>query len=120
MQAVCPLIDRMLKKEEEYLFHYNNVSIPLRINDIFYIEKEDKYLIYHTRRGEFRERKSMKEAAAFFEGYDFLWIHVSYLVNMQYIAKIQQEHVYLDHIELPISRSKKASVIDKMHAFVGK
>ena len=62
----------------------------------------------------------MKEAAAFFEGYDFLWIHVSYLVNMQYIAKIQQEHVYLDHIELPISRSKKASVIDKMHAFVGK
>ena len=120
MQAVCPLIDRMLKKEEEYLFHYNNVSIPLRINDIFYIEKEDKYLIYHTRRGEFRERKRMKEAAAFFEGYDFLWIHVSYLVNMQYIAKIQQEHVYLDHIELPISRSKKASVIDKMHAFVGK
>lgn len=120
IQSICPYIDIILKREEEYLFHYNNVSVPLRINDIYYIEKEDKYLVYHTRRGEFRERKSMKEAAAFFEEYDFLWIHVSYLVNMQYIAKIEQDHLYLDKIVLPISRSKRPDVIKKMHRIVGK
>lgn len=120
IQQICPYIDIILKREEEYLFHYNNVSVPLRINDIYYIEKEDKYLVYHTRRGKFRERKSMKEAAAFFEEYDFLWIHVSYLVNMQYIAKIEQDHLYLDKLVLPISRSKRPDVIQKMHRIVGK
>lgn len=44
------------------MFAYNNVEIPLRIADILYIEKEDKFLVYHTKRGEFRERKSMKAA----------------------------------------------------------
>lgn len=112
---VCPLIELLLKKEEEYVFHYNNVTVPLKISDIYYIEKEDKYLVYHTRRGEFRERKNMKDIVVYFKPFDFLWIHSSYLVNTQYITRIETDRLYIKKIELPISRAHKRQVIDTMH-----
>lgn len=120
VKEICPLIEILLKKEEEYLFTYNNVTVPLCISDIYFIEKEDKNLVYHTKRGMFKERKSMKEAAAYFESYDFLWIHVSYLVNMQYIEKIEKDQLQLHHMTFPIARSKRGNVIQKMHYMVGK
>lgn len=121
MRLLCPLIDLLLKREEEYLFTYNNVSVPLKISDMIYIEKEDKFLVYHTKRGEFKERKNMKDAVAYFEAYDFIWIHVSYLVNMQYIMQIDFDHLYLQNKEiLPISRSKRKEVVERMHQIVNK
>ena len=103
---------------DEYLFSYNNVQVPLKISDIFYIEKEDKYVLYHTRRGEFRERKSMKEAAAYFEPYHFLWIHSSYLVNMQYITRLESDHLILQKQQFPIARSRKQHVRDSVHTYI--
>ena len=96
---------------DRYLFSYNNVKVPLKISDIYYIEKEGKLLVYHTRRGEFRERKNMKDAYEIFKPYNFLWIHVSYLVNIMYIMKIENDMVMLPSLHLPISRSKKEMCI---------
>lgn len=118
MRHIAPYIEQLLKKQEEYLFSYNNVEVPLKIADIYYIEKQDKNLVYHTRRGEFRERKSMKSAFALFEPYQFLWIHSSYLVNMQYITQIAADTVYLSKVRLPIARARKAEVIERLHRYV--
>lgn len=92
----------------------------MKISDIYYIEKEDKLLVYHTKRGEFRERKNMKDAYMDFRVYNFLWIHVSYLVNMSYIMKIENDMVMLPTVHLPISRSKKAEVLRTFHGFIDK
>lgn len=118
IHRIAPHIDMVLRNQEEYLFSYNNVEVPLKISDIYYIEKQDKYLIYHTKRGEFRERKSMKHASAYFAEYHFLWIHASYLVNMQYISQIASDMVYLHNIRLPIARARKKEVIDQLHFYV--
>ena len=104
--------------QDEYLFSYNNVKVPLKISDIYYIEKEGKLLVYHTRRGEFRERKNMKDAYEIFKPYNFLWIHVSYLVNIMYIMKIENDMVMLPSLHLPISRSKKAEVLSAFHSLI--
>lgn len=118
MKRISPMIRKMVKNQEEYLFSYNNIEVLLKISDIQYIEKQDKFLIYHSNRGEFRERKNMKDAYAYFESYDFLWIHASYLVNMQYITKVKSAYVYLQEEVLPISRSKKDDVITKIRSFI--
>ena len=120
MLKILPYLSKLIHQQEEYLFSYNNVKVPLKISDIYYIEKEDKMLIYHTKRGEFRERKNMKDAFVFFEPYDFLWIHASYLVNMEYILKIENDTVILPKISLPISRTKKAKMIDAFHSYIEK
>lgn len=120
MERILPFIKKLIRNQDEYLFSYNNVKVPLKISDIYYIEKEDKLLVYHTRRGEFRERKNMKDAYENFKVYDFLWTHVSYLVNMSYIMKIENDMVMLPSIHLPISRSKKAEVLKTFHGFIEK
>lgn len=118
LRRIAPYVKKLVMNQEEYLFSYNNVKVPLKISDIYYIEKEDKSLIYHTKRGEFRERKNMKDAHEFFRHYNFLWIHVSYLVNMDYIRQINGDMVLIANEELPIARAKKAEVMQVFRSFI--
>lgn len=118
MERILPHMQKLLRNQDEYLFFYNNVKVPLKISDIYYIEKEGKLLVYHTRRGEFRERKNMKDAYEIFKPYNFLWIHVSYLVNIMYIMKIENDMVMLPSLHLPISRSKKAEVLSAFYSLI--
>lgn len=118
LKRILPSIKKMIKNQDEYLFSYNNVTVPLKISDIYYIEKQDKYLIYHSKRGVFRERKNMKDAYLYFEPYNFLWVHASYLVNIQYVTKIESDFIFLQDEIFPISRSKKADVTKKIRSFI--
>ena len=76
----------------------NHISVPLKISDIYYIEKDNKNLVYHTKRGEFSERKSIKDAEKYFEKYHFLRIHSSFLVNLQYVTRFETESVFLQDV----------------------
>ena len=112
-----PIMKLQLLNEEEYLFSYNHVNVPLKIRDIYYIEKDNKNLIYHTKRGEFSERKNIKDAEKIFEKHRFLRIHSSFLVNLQYISKIETDTVYLGDIALPFARLRRQEVIDKIRFY---
>lgn len=114
LDRIFPVIQQYLRNEEEYLFSYNNIKVPLKISNIYYIEKEDKLLVYHTSRGEFRERKSMKHAWTDMEKYHFLWIHASYMVNMQYITRVASDIMELGNVKLPIARARKQDVLKRM------
>ena len=103
MERILPHMQKLLRNQDEYLFSYNNVKVPLKISDIYYIEKEGK---------------NMKDAYEIFKPYNFLWIHVSYLVNIMYIMKIENDMVMLPSLHLPISRSKKAEVLSAFHSLI--
>ena len=120
MQNIASSLYRVSRGEEEYLLSYNYVQVPIKYRDIFYIEKIDKQLIYHTQKEEFKERKNMKDAYMEFEPYDFLRIHSSYLVNMRYITKIDSDSVYLQKIALPFARNRKQEVRRKMESYIHK
>lgn len=119
MKRIRPHIEVLMRLHEEYFLSYNNVHLPLRIQKIIYIEKSEKNVIYHTTRGDFTERKTMIDAENVFCKYDFVRIHASYLVNVYYITRINNEFMELSNREeLPISRSRKNEVIDWFHSFV--
>lgn len=111
---ILPQIEVLLKNREEYFFSYNNIQIPLEVCDILYIEKEGKNVVYHTLRGEFRERKSMKEVELYFNKYDFIRVHTSYLLNLQYVSKFEVENVYLQNKVFPFARARRKSVINSV------
>lgn len=106
-----PLL-KILEKQDYYLLSYNGVEVKLKLNDIYYIEKIDKNLYYHTRQGIFSERGSMKDKEEEFSKYDFIRIHSSYLVNFDYIFKVEGDILTLNNQEeLPVSRSNKNKVM---------
>lgn len=97
-----------LTKHKEYLLTYNGINVKLKYQDILYIEKEDKNLIYHTKKGLFYERSSIAKKADEMEEYDIIRINSGILVNYEYIFRITQDEVELmDHTLLPISRARR-------------
>ena len=109
-------IRNRLKGRDIFYFQYNQVKVPLKIMDIQYIEKTDKYLVYHTKRGQFKERGSIYEKEAFLESYDFIRIHSSFLVNERMILKIVKDMVVLNNQQqLPIARARKKQVVEKLN-----
>ena len=117
LQGLKAIMKDCLLMDDEYLFSYNHVNVPLKIRDIYYIEKDNKNLIYHTKRGKFSERKNIKDAEKVFEKYHFLRIHSSFLVNYQYITKIETDTVYLHDLGLPFARLRRQEVIDKIRKY---
>lgn len=119
MKRIQAHLGSLLKSHKEYTLAYHNVFIPLQIQDIYYIEKSGKSLVFHSTRGEFHERKTMNEAQEYFQQYDFLRVHSSYLVNVMYIVKIEQDRIVLSHKEIiPLARARRKEVNAWFHAFV--
>lgn len=116
MERVVRFINQILKSEQHYLFSYNQVSVALKMNEIYYIEKDNKNLIYHTKRGIFSERKSMKDIEAYFSQYSFIRIHSTYMVNFTHIERIESDVVWVHNQELPIARARKNEVFIRMKA----
>jgi DNA-binding LytR/AlgR family response regulator len=111
MERLASIVLPIAKKQEDFFFSYHDVKVMMKIHDIHYIEKQDKYLIYHTVRGEFKERGNMSDAALRFREYGFLHIHASFLVNGSFLKSLEKDAVVLkDQTILPISRSKYAGV----------
>lgn len=80
------------------------------LKDIFYLEKQKNYVIYHTARGTFRERTTLDKKTDLLSN-GFLRTHIGYLVNMRCIERIHTGEVSLsDGTLIPISRKYSEAV----------
>lgn len=80
----------------------------LPISDIYYIEKEQNDLVFHTRQGELRCRKSMKEMKESLKEQPFEECISGCLVNFDCVSRIGKDVVELEvKTELPLSRRLK-------------
>ena len=82
----------------------------LSVRDILYIEKEREYLIYHTRKGEFRNRGSIKTTKEKMGELPFAECISGCLVNLDYVSRIEKDAVMLEartETRLPLSRRLK-------------
>lgn len=108
IENIAPALNERLNKHKEYLFSYNGVNVKLKYQDIIYIEKEDKNLIFHTKKGVFYERSSISAKAEEMEAYDMIRINSGILVNYEYIYSVSADEIELiDHTLLPMSRARK-------------
>ncbi|HAD96527.1 MAG TPA: DNA-binding response regulator [Cryomorphaceae bacterium] len=92
----------------------SNSLIKLCVDDILYaqafdnycnvITKEEKYLITHT-------LKSVEEKL---EKYNFFRIHRSFLVNLPAIEVISEDNVMIGDVSIPIGRSAKADLMQRI------
>lgn len=88
------------------------------IKDIYYLEALHHKIIYHTRNGDFALWSNFSLEEAKLDLNQFAYCNNCYLVNINYITKIDNENVYLNDICLKISRGKRKEFIAKIFSYI--
>lgn len=99
---------RQVRQREVYSLVYHGVKIDLPVEDIYYLEKNEKNVYFHTKKGEFHRRLNLSDLEQAFEPYGFLRVHNSFLINPNYMTGVMKDEVELCHsIHIPLSRAQK-------------
>jgi len=93
----------------------NRQTAKVRFDELLYIESLGDYIEIHLQDG---SEVSSKEKISHMERTlpeGFLRIHRSFIVNQARISSFSREHVMVGETELPISRSYKQEVVQKLN-----
>lgn len=87
--------------------------------EIYYVEVQGHYLYYHTQKGIFRQKASLKELENKLSGLPFTRCNQCYLVNLQYALAVSKDLVQIADDWLRISRPKKKSFLAELADYIG-
>ena len=91
-ESVFKIVKKLMKHMKQYekiiLEDKQSGRHAVYIHDIIYIESDKHYLNYYIvgKDEPIKQRGSMKECEAKYQGYDFVKIHKRYLLNLKYLA----------------------------------
>lgn len=103
----------------ELVLTANDAVQRFRLDEIYYIESMDHNLIYHTSRGEFSERRPIREREEQLTGYDFVRVSNSYLVNLKHVSTMSSNIVVVHGEQLPIGRTKRKEFVSRLMEYLG-
>jgi len=91
-----PPIIQSLSEEKTYEEYLNRIVVKNKNNiivfpveDIVYFEAQDDYVYIHTKSGKFLKQKTMKYYENNLDPKNFIRIHRSYIMNIEYLNKIE-------------------------------
>ena len=91
------------------------IIIPLR--DIFYFEAADDYVRIHSRQGKFLKNRTLSSYEKGLTDHAFIRVHRSYLLNAEYISRIEphEKESYLAILStgdrVPVSKSGYSKIL---------
>lgn len=107
-------------REEQLLIRTQNGMQLLSPSDILYLETLNRYLYFHTLRGDFRIRESMMAMEEKLAARQFARCNQSYLVNLRYVEGVDGNMVVLQGgVRLEISRRNKNQFMDTLLHYYG-
>lgn len=114
-QKLNRAIGRIRKKDRHY------ISIPLEegvqklaVDEIYYVESQGHSMNYHTEKGNYASRGTMKELEEVLTPYGFFRSGKGFLVNMKYVDGVQENCCVIRGEKLPISRMKRKPFMDAL------
>lgn len=98
----------------------DNKDYNIDINNILYIESNRNYIIIKTiNHREFKYKDSINKKEKDLDSHGFIRTHFGYLVNQKYVYCVKDFSVILkDNIKVPVSRSRKQFVQQKLLEFL--
>lgn len=107
------------RASRDFLLADEEGMIRVSGSDILYVEKSKDYLVYHTTRGQFRQRGTAKALKEQLQGLPFAECTAGCLVNLDRVTRVDRETVCLEQIRLPLSRRMKKSFTQSYIDFIG-
>ena len=99
---------------ESWLDWKRPTKVTLPLEEILYVESNDDITtVIATGDRRFRNKTPISQWEAILSP-NFLRIHRSYLVNKEAITRVDGDLLYVDDIELPVSRKYKDAVVNKI------
>jgi len=96
------------KEKNKQLFLYADKTIyKINIEDILFLKAEVDYVKVFTRSKEVLILDSLKNWNEKLQGYSFIQIHRSYIININNITKVQGNLVYIHEKSIPIGKTYK-------------
>ena len=88
--------------------------VKINLTEILYVESTGDYLKFHTSAKVWVTRDSLSEYEEKLPKTSFLRIHRSFIINLQHIQAYTHEFIEIENQALPISRSYKNEVLEKL------
>ncbi len=109
-------------KEDYYLIQNGILGKRVKLDDILYLTKEKKYVIFHCKDGlEYKERIALTEAYRKLPRTCFILVDKGSVINMRHVSGWNGFMIRLDdgadRIEVPVSRRMSREVKDALARF---
>ena len=104
--AVHKLDERISFQKNKNLFFFikdGSKNIKIQFNEIFFIKGSGNYLDIMLKDKVHSPRMTFMELFEKLPSSEFMRVHQSYIVNINAIDKIENNHVYMERHEIPIS-----------------
>lgn len=106
------IMKHIQERFEYYIYQKRGLTSQIRLSQIYYIESLRHQIIIHSLEGEIIERKNLSDFLKNIASKQFIQIHRSFIVNKQYIQKIDHQDIILkDNTILPIGRTYKKLIM---------
>jgi DNA-binding LytR/AlgR family response regulator len=102
-------------EENQIFIKVNGKLVRLKYDDILYMESMGDYVKFVTADKKYITLNTMKNLEQKFCGQHFCKVHRSYIVNLSAIEDIQENTLYIKGNEIPVSKSNKSLVLQKIN-----
>lgn len=103
-------------EETHILVKADKKQFRIKLKDIRYIESIKDYIILHTPNQKLISYQSISHIQEALPHKQFLRIHRSYIIALDYLTAFNATYVFLGDDELPIGRTYKEEVLQKLEA----
>ena len=118
-QRIERAIGRMGNRKKSYL----SVSIKggiqkLDVSKLLYVEVQDHDLVFHTREEKIKTRGTLSEVEQKLDPSRFFRCNKCYLVNLEYVDKVQNNDIVLAGESIQVSRARKKDLMDALNDYM--
>lgn len=105
----------IIPEKSNYIFvRSDRKMIKICIPDILFIESLADYIKIHLRCSTVVTRETMSSIEAKLPQQDFIRIHRSFVISIKAIESFTNEYIEINRKQIPISRSYKKEVLDRL------
>lgn len=108
-----------LNTEKELVLQTEESFMKIACSQILYIEKDKNYLLYHTKKGDFKARGTMVALEEELKSDGFFKCISGCLINLKYVVRFEKDTVWIESITLPVSRNRKKEFKEAFMRYLG-
>lgn len=107
------------KAQQEILLTLPDGVKKLNVQQIYYVEVQNRMLSYHTEEGIFEMRGTMQSVEQMLSPYAFVKCNHWYIVNLKHVSEVRKTTAIVAGHELEVSRRNRGAFLKALTEYVG-